>query len=78
MTSGMLFALRIGAVAAAGAVSGCASDCGAGWYELGARDGRLGVLPQPENYAARCHVAADTQRYMEGWQVFYDRPVPLW
>ena len=36
----------------------------------------LALVPQPELYAARCHVAADTQRCMEGWQVFYDRPIP--
>jgi hypothetical protein len=79
MTPGHMFlALRVAALAGAGLIGGCASDCGADWYELGARDGRLGVQPQLELYAARCHVQADPQRYMDGWQTFYERPVPLW
>ena len=48
--------------------SGCAADCGADWYELGARDGRLGAEAQAEVYAARCGVKPDAARYEEGYR----------
>ena len=50
------------------AVSGCAADCGGDWYEIGARDGRLGAESQLDNYAARCAgVKPDAARYAEGY-----------
>ena len=50
------------------ALSGCAADCGADWYELGATHGRLGAAPQAEAYAARCSVKPDLARYEEGYR----------
>ncbi len=79
----MLFALRFIAAAACSVIaSGCAVtavDCGADWYAIGARDGRLGAQPQAEFYAARCGGQVDTARYVNGWQDgFAGRPIPLW
>lgn len=48
-------------------LSGCAVDCGPDWYDIGARDGRLGAY-QAQLYASRCSTPVDTQRYDEGWQ----------
>ena len=50
-------------------LAGCAgTDCGADWYAIGQRDGRLGAESQVESYAARCNVQVDRSRYVEGWQ----------
>jgi hypothetical protein len=48
-------------------LAGCAADCGPDWYEIGARDGRLGAY-QAQLYASRCSVPVDNARYDEGWQ----------
>ena len=51
-------------------VSGCAADCGPDWYQIGERDGRLGVQSQVDSYAAR---------YTEGYRAgFARRPIPNW
>jgi hypothetical protein len=61
------------------ALSGCAADCGPDWYQVGERDGRIGVQSQAENYAARCSSRPDAERYAEGYRAgFARRPVPNW
>jgi hypothetical protein len=61
-------------------ISGCAADCGPDWYQVGERDGRLGVYSQVDYYAARCSGARpDAARYAEGYRAgFAQRPVPNW
>ena len=68
--------MRITALALAFVVCGCASDCGGDWYQVGARDGRIGAEPQIDNYAARCSgVQPDAARYAEGYAAgFAQRP----
>jgi hypothetical protein len=54
---------------------GCAamtqSACsGANWYELGERDGLIGVPPRIDTYAYQCarqNVQASAADYMNGW-----------
>ncbi len=53
-------------------LAGCAADCGPDWYEIGARDGRLGAY-QAGIYARRCSVPVDTARYDEGWRAGFDQ-----
>jgi hypothetical protein len=60
--------MRTSVLALTFAVCGCAADCGADWYELGASHGRLGATPQAEFYAARCNVKPDLARYEEGYR----------
>jgi hypothetical protein len=51
------------------AIGGCAADCSGDWYQVGARDGRIGAEPQIESYAARCSgVQPDAARYAEGYR----------
>jgi hypothetical protein len=64
--------MRTAAFLMALAVCGCAADCKTDWYELGARDGRLGAPPQAETYAARCNIKADPARYEEGYRAGFD------
>jgi hypothetical protein len=49
-------------------LGGCAADCGPDWFSVGARDGRLGVESQVDNYAGRCSGPVDRVRYEEGRQ----------
>ena len=53
-------------------VTGCAglsvADCGPDWHAIGVRDGRMGAVSQAANYAARCAVPVDAERYAEGWR----------
>lgn len=68
----------IASIALAGCATG-AKDCGADWYQVGQRDGRLGATPQPDYYAAQCTAAVDRARYQDGWDAGYaQRPLPLW
>jgi hypothetical protein len=67
--------VRTAAFLLALALCGCAADCAGDWYEIGARDGRLGAEPQVEIYAARCGVQPDAGRYSEGYAAgFAQRP----
>ena len=72
--------MRLAVVFLSSVISGCAADCGPDWYQLGERDGRLGVQSQVELYAARCTGARpDEARYTEGYRVgFSQRPIPNW
>lgn len=75
--------LLISAMACALLTTGCAgmsdSDCRTDWYQLGARDGRLGASSQLDLYAARCTAQPDSSRYSEGYRAgFSERPVPTW
>jgi hypothetical protein len=61
------------------ALSGCASDCGPDWYEVGMRDGRINAGSQVERYAGRCGARPDETRYAEGYSAgFAQRPIPNW
>ena len=56
---------KFAALAACALITGCATDCGGDWYEIGARDGRLGA-DQVESYAGRCGGQVNRERYAEG------------
>jgi hypothetical protein len=60
-------------------LSGCASDCGPDWYQVGQRDGRINAGPQLASYAGRCSPAPDAALYAEGYAAgFAQRPIPNW
>ena len=66
---------------AAALLAGCATsaaDCNSDWYDIGARDGRLGATPQADYYVSRCTGPVDRARYASGWEAgFAQRPSPV-
>ena len=59
------------------ASAGCASYGATDWYEIGARDGRLGAWPQDEYLQSRFGTPTDRAQYLRGWDAgFAQRPHP--
>jgi len=63
-----VLALAAGCAIMAGCAGTGGIDCGADWYSIGQRDGRLGADSQAGRYAERCSGQLDRQRYEEGLQ----------
>jgi hypothetical protein len=69
--------MRYAILAALVAVSGCstmtpAACGGTNWYELGERDGLIGVPPRIDTYAYQCakhQVQVSGAGYMDGWWI---------
>jgi hypothetical protein len=60
------------------ASAGCASYGATDWYEIGARDGRLGAWPQDEYLQSRFGTPTDRAQYLRGWDAgFAQRPHPV-
>jgi hypothetical protein len=61
------------------ASAGCASYGATDWYDIGARDGRLGAWPQDEYLQSRFSTLTDRAQYLRGWEAgFAQRPLPTW
>jgi hypothetical protein len=59
------------------ASAGCATYGATDWYEIGARDGRLGAWPQDEYLQSRFSTSTDRAQYLRGWDAgFAQRPHP--
>ncbi|HWI39322.1 MAG TPA: hypothetical protein VNU64_22925 [Burkholderiales bacterium] len=72
MTPRLFFSISLLAASAA-----CASGGTTDWYDIGARDGRLGVWPQDEYLQSRFSTPRDRELYLRGWDAgFAQRPGP--
>jgi len=71
MTPRLLLSLSLLALGA-----GCTTLAAGGktdWYEIGARDGRLGAWPQDEYLQSRFSTSGDRAQYLRGWEAGYRR-----
>jgi hypothetical protein len=60
------------------AAAGCATGATTDWYDIGARDGRLGAWPQDEYLQSRFSTSRDRDQYLRGWDAgFAQRPHPV-
>ena len=68
----------ISLLAASALCAGCATSGATDWYDIGARDGRLGVWPQVEVLQSRFSTSSDREQYQHGWDAgFAQRPHPV-
>lgn len=59
-------------------VAGCATNGSTNWYDIGARDGRLGAFPQDDYLESRFSTSADRAQYLRGWDAgFAQRRGPV-